>query len=431
MATALPLSLLRDAPIGMPSDPIGQILLGCMRSPLDETCRQSLLALTSSEWEQLLARAAQHQLDPFIGHRLRAVNLSTPSAKPSLERLQQTLRQNAIRNLRLIVDLKGILVAMKAAALDPILLKGPHLLIAGYCDPAMRRITDIDLWLPEPEIARAAEVLQAIGYRAKMPVSPVRELSHHFHHLPMFYKDGATSVELHWSIAPPESSAVYGANLDSDSIAARTVVADLGGCSVRLLSKEDLILHLAHHALLHQFTVGLKSLVDITQVVLHAAVSINWQAVVERGRAWGISRSLLIELTLARRIVGAPIPARVLDELGQGEVDESLFECALDLMLADPSRTVLVSPRVIKFAGAPWFMRFGELASAIFISRQLLARHYKVSARPPGIYLYYLVRCRDLIVRYSRTVARHHRGDASTIDLVEKKARLLEFVCNR
>ena len=106
------------------------------------------------------------------------------------------------------------------------------------------------------------------------------------------------------------------------------------GASLRALAFEDLVLHLcAHTAYQHRFEFGMRSLCDIAMLVERHGDTLDWAAVVSRADSWGWSRGVHLTLELASELVGARVPADVLQAFGR-DLDDHVRAAARTAVLA-------------------------------------------------------------------------------------------------
>jgi hypothetical protein len=97
----------------------------------------------------------------------------------------------------------------------------------------------------------------------------------------------------------------------------RAITVELAGRPCRVLSREDLLLHVCVHFCFH-LIMGAPSLVQLADMLtITQDGSIDWPLFVTRSKTHQASGYILAALTLAQKLVGAPIPVPVLADLGQ------------------------------------------------------------------------------------------------------------------
>jgi hypothetical protein len=152
--------------------------------------------------ERLLAALGNLSLTPERAATERVAPLlyfgGPETASPAL---RKSYYDSAARNLLLFEALDEILKAFTSCGLRPVLLKGADFARRLYPNPALRPMSDLDLWVAPDEVTGAESVLQALGYRSWAPdMSP--GLSRAIRHARL-YVGGARNdiaVDLHWSL---------------------------------------------------------------------------------------------------------------------------------------------------------------------------------------------------------------------------------------
>ena len=141
---------------------------------------------------------------------------------------------------------------------------------------------------------------------------------------------GRARLEIRWNIVDPQCS--Y--SVAPAPLVERSVPLVIPGATLRALAPEDLVLHLcAHTAYQHRFEFGMRSLCDLAMLVERHGDAIDWAMVVRRADDWGWSRAVHLTLDLARDLLGARVPAEVLQSFG-ADLDERVRAAARTEMLA-------------------------------------------------------------------------------------------------
>jgi Uncharacterised nucleotidyltransferase len=306
-------------------------------------------------------------------------------------------------------------------------LKGAHLGQLVYESFALRTMCDVDVLVACDDLARAVAVLTELGLAPQYYDVEEVDYARHHHLRPMARPDGVR-VEIHWSIAQPSSPF----DIDLQGLWHRAQRATIAGVETRVLSPEDLILHLCLHASFsHQFRVGLRAFWDIREVVRHHGEALDWQVVVRRAQQWGIGRYVYLTLRLVRELLEADIPAGAVAALEPPGFPPEVVAWARTCVFT-PGSDTSVSPSMAKL----WMSRrlgakLSVLWQTLYPSRAAMRHIYGVPARSRWIYLYYLVRGADLLLRYGRHAWGLWRGDHRTRDMlraVSERASLSEWL---
>jgi hypothetical protein len=98
---------------------------------------------------------------PLLAEHLPVESGVTPDL---LERLRRRARQSAAADVIREVELRRLVVALAAAGIPPLLMKGAHLAYACYRRPDLRPRVDTDLLIEPAQRERADAVLTTLGY---------------------------------------------------------------------------------------------------------------------------------------------------------------------------------------------------------------------------------------------------------------------------
>ena len=263
---------------------------------------------TASGQARLAARLERHGLGP-VGHAAfrhdRAMaNLLAPSAFRA-----------AAENLTHLETLTRIERRLAADRIDMVLLKGAAVAPDLYADTSLRPMRDIDLWIGERDLPRAAKALADEGFE-EAPADPRRPPALQRQsggEIPFRRRGGGFGmIELHYS-------AFQGwwirrtAAPDLDAVRDRAVPSGADR-HARRLSTEDAILQTAFHVAVNQFAqTPLKGIMDIA--VLARRRRVDWGAVCHRARAWRIATATWLVLETADRLMGLPCGAPAIRSL--------------------------------------------------------------------------------------------------------------------
>ncbi len=348
--------------------------------------------LSPADWQELLALSRAHSVQPLLAHRLLASRVELPESVKA--EFRQIERDTASRNMGHYRDFAAATRAL--AGLPVIALKGMQLMAQVYDSLAVRSMLDLDLLVRVADLDAAADALQGMRYEPMRPyrvsAGPIPFTSHH---LPPFRAAGATSIELHWHIVPPQSSGI-----DVDELWDRSQPARIAGVDTRVLAAEDLLLHLCVHATYsHRCVISARACCDIAAVVRRFAIS--WSDVVERATRWQVAAGTYLALRLARELLGASVPDAALSALEPADFDESLLPAAI----RDPHAHD-VSESVVRLRSQRGMLRkLAILRERLFVPPDALADQYNVERSSLRVYPLYAVRAKELAKKYWRSVA--------------------------
>lgn len=280
------------------------------RAELSPDQRDRVRAIVSRpvDWGALRAAAEFHRLGPLL---FRHVNDAASDACPpgELDVVRREARAVLAVNMALVAELRELVPLLRQHGIEPLVLKGAVLArLFGGIDA--RPSDDLDLLVPRAQALETWSLLADRGYDARPPIAArwrarwVRDSNEQ-----LFARAGdGLLVDLHWELY----FRGYSFDLPQDDLRARAAEVDLGGFGVRSLGPEDTLLFLVIHAAKHEWS-SLGWLADVAQLI--RSTPIRWEAVVSWASTPGRRRCVSVGLTLAARLLDAPVPPEVLAAL--------------------------------------------------------------------------------------------------------------------
>lgn len=352
--------------------------------------------LTDRQWTCLADEATRHHLRGVAYRRLADGLLADRVPGKVRERLRSMYVETATRNATLFRQTSQLVKELAARDIPVMLLKGVHLARFVYTEPGLRSMADVDIMVHREHLAESERMFLDRGF-GPLPRADLMERCNWSNHLAKLVKAGAPVVELHWSIERPTSPF----RIDLDGLWQRSRAATLDGAPVRLLSPEDLVLHLALHlSYHHRFgRSALKGVVDIATVIAAHERDIDWATLAERATAWGASGYLYTTLRLTADILAAPVPASLFRTLPRQPSDEEVIEVARRYILM--LRVALPSVYLELARGGSLRDRARLLLGAVFLPRERMEAVYRLRAGTPLVYPYYGLRLASLLAKRS------------------------------
>jgi hypothetical protein len=234
------------------------------------------------------------------------------------------------RRLALLWDLERdrILEALRARAVNPLVLKGAALRLTTYRDPVERQFGDVDVLVDPGQLDATIDGFRDAGYELGSEREVAAYRKHHFHfelHHPRGF-----AAEIHWGLFPPTSPF----QLDSTAFLNRAqTIRRKGLVDVLTPSPEDMVLHLAGQNLENHFS-ELRRLVDLDRVV-GGDTPLDWEYTIRAARSGGLQTVLALSLRLSKQLVGAMVPPEVIRSLHPPR------HVVFHLRLLEPARALL------------------------------------------------------------------------------------------
>lgn len=399
----------------------GNVLLTSLNVALSPEQKQKLETTPQDTWAAAVDLALQYRIGPLLQSQLTSLDIYQLLPTLSMERLQNAYRFTVGKNLRLNYELKIVLSAFAAAAIPVIVLKGAFLVQEVYSNIALRTVGDIDILVHEADLSHAVQVLRELGYKqmSTLPETPAIG-----HHLPRFIHNGNVAVvELHWQLLDDNPLSINTNELWEHSIP--MVLVDT---PAKALAPEDLLLHICCHAVYgHGLNQDMRFLIDITKIVEHYQSVFRWQTFAERAHSWRCSRGVYLALFLAQQLLGAACPAEVFDMLVPHNATRVPLEAFMEFYFTEDTRKLQgVSVSYAKIlSNSDRLYWFRLLLGRIFLSREVIGLIYDKRAESPQIYVYYVVRIKDLIKRYFKRI---YNFDPDLVVQAKLQQQLLQWV---
>lgn len=235
-----------------------------------------------------------------------------------------------------------------------------------------------------------------------LPRPDIEAFCRRYPHIAPLHKDGSFPVEVHYSIERPTSPFA----IDAHDLWDRARPIDLLGVPVRVLSTEDLLLHLCLHASYHHRfdRAPLKCLLDVAAVADRHEGEIDWTLLGGRAAEWGASRFAWCTLRLARDLLDAAIPEGALEPLGHEQADEDVIRVARQYIVTPPITLPVAYKELRETHGfrerLAWFTR------SLFLPPHRMRQVYHLRRGSPLVWLFYLLRPFDLLIRRGLLMAR-------------------------
>ncbi len=277
-------------------------------------------------WDDFVVRAIAFGLAPHVYVQMQAWGAKIPAK--AMAKLAITHKAQAKRNEAIYGQLAQVLAACTQANLRPVALKGIHLAACYYAEPALRPMNDIDLLFTPEELPQAEAVLLKLGYggKHKSAETGARVTKHTSTFRRSETKnDDATpnpylSAGLDRTVEPHSSleESWFGLKADmTPGIRERADTAVLANHTCHVLNPTDLLHHICLHFSFHLIQ-GAPAFVQLTDLlVITRSNKVEWVTFLQRVQEANTAGYVLAALTLAQKLVSAPVPAEVLAQLAE------------------------------------------------------------------------------------------------------------------
>lgn len=238
---------------------------------------------------------------PLVYRNLRAAGVSDAEIAPVVK---QMARSMFVRT-RLLLHRAAVTVELLSSeGIESILLKGAGLVAGGYCDAAVRPMSDFDLFIRPSDAARAAALLEADRWRTDPPIDR-RAIT--FRHAALFKKD-EWECDLHWWALWDSRDAAA-----DERFRAGAEAASLDGMPVRILRPEHQLLHVIVHGT-RSFDLGAVRWIGDSLAVLRGR-PLDWRLFVDEAGARRMAQPVAEALAYLVERFQAAVPDGVVAEL--------------------------------------------------------------------------------------------------------------------
>jgi hypothetical protein len=264
-------------------------------------------------------------------------------------------------------------------------LKGAALANLVYPDVGLRMYGDIDILVKKEDLAAVEKLLPELGYVSTRDSIGQEYYKEKHHHLaPYIHLEKNIILEIHWNITNRFP-------INVDNWWERSRIEKIMGCSVRVLSPNDLFLHLCIHTSQHDFkNFGLRALCDISETIKCYGDKIDWSLFQEEIERYPIYREVYSILYFVKRMFCSD--ESCLNWLTFQKADLKLISLLEELIFCEDRDAVLteaISKVMVKDSLKD---KLGVVIKDFFPDRKFMSEYYSLPLFSKRIYLYYLVR---------------------------------------
>lgn len=213
----------------------------------------------SIDWNYFLQLAMHHRIYPLVYLKLKEVASElTPSHV--LQALQIEYKKNTFQMLHLSGEMERVSKLFTENKIRSLFLKGPVVAHDLYGDISLRTSKDLDILIPETDLAKTENLLLLEGYEKEEVPTVLNEIKWRHHHIAYFHPKKKIQIEIHWRLHPRPMK-----EPEFEELWERKRTSSLTKHPVSILGKEDLFLYLIAHGARHGWF-RLRWLKDIDQM---------------------------------------------------------------------------------------------------------------------------------------------------------------------
>ena len=250
-------------------------------------------------WDDLVEVAKRHRIASRLYHNLVEHGLTDRVPQRHLDDLAQTYQEAAAFHEQLIEGIDRALTALHGAGIQTLVMKGMSLVERVFKDPGLRPMNDVDLLVPEADQPRGRQIVREAMKGWSLPVWKV-------------------DVQFHLSDRGTVWDDIPIADIWRDAQA-----VTIAGHETSLMAPQHELLHLCVHG---DHLVRLSWLCDVAQTVIHHGDQFPWDKFIAVARAARVHDLAWFKLRAAQRLLAAPVPSDVLQQLDPGRFKTRIIE---------------------------------------------------------------------------------------------------------
>lgn len=308
-----------------------RLLLACatiLPTQEDEVVIRQLLT-DGIDWTLFFQEAIDRELVDQAAHTLARV--ASDLLPGQLRNALRTAMDRTRTSNRVLFDeLARVIDALTNEGIRSIPIMGPTLAIQAYGDLGLRTCANLDVFIREPDIAPTLATLRRLGYQRKTELTAAQlDLIQRFEG-----QETLSNKTLGTAIMPrtrllPMNMAV---DIDYAGVWRRAQCVNLIGRTMLVLTPEDNLLILAIRGSYGMWR-NINWACDIAAFI-GSHPKLDWDAVMERGRAQGSLRMILLAIATARKYFGAIVPNPVIAAERDDRIIETMLGCIMTNWLA-------------------------------------------------------------------------------------------------
>lgn len=295
------------------------------------------------EWNLLLRQARRESLMARLGILLEDADLLSSCPETVVETTRAAKAYVDFHHVRIRCEIRRITHALAGIDTDLIFLKGAAYMAARLPLARGRRMSDIDILVPQDELAAVEERLLQRGWQHQMLDSYDQRYYREWMHEipPLRHPEHGIELDIHHALLPltarvrPDPALLWQASIP----------VDMAG--LRVLAPADMVLHSAAHLFYDgEIAGGLRDLLDLHQMLGGFGREAGfWQGLPERAARLELTRPLFYALRYCHHLLGTQIPDEVLAAVEHLNAPRLPVRAAMDILIQSVLRPQLPDAR--------------------------------------------------------------------------------------
>lgn len=255
------------------------------------------------DWDTLIEIADEEGLGPRLYHSLSTAGVIEQVPEASRSSLKRRFTLNTLLNERIKKQAVEIVAALNRRDIEPIIIKGGlHLFEAESETIGTRVMGDLDIIVSASEMETAIKGLLEIGFE---PDEAEEDWTYHYRPL---VRASSVPIDVHQYVGEQKSI------LPQEEAASAALPVLAGDLRLRSLCPTHRIFHNVFHSQIqdraHELgSLGLKQLLDLSNIVLQHGPTIDWQELGLRMEKGGLSREWNARMFQMATLLDVPMTA--------------------------------------------------------------------------------------------------------------------------
>jgi nitrogen regulatory protein PII len=303
--------------------PEEKMLLLCSRTSVsgEEAAEIGDLASSGIDWGAFAELASGYKVAQLSYGHLQIFQEDMPvDVRTDLRNLAGAV---LARNTRDTANIRELSFLFAARGIDVIFTKGAAFLADVYGAPGFRDFSDIDILVRESDMPVVEEALKTSAFKEAHDNSGFPR----YRSQKVFLRSDGLVLDVHVDLIGRRlhNRAI---KIDMEKIWREKRQAEIGGAKIFVLDLlHDLAYQCLHLSMNHSFS-GLRWYVDINEFLRKHSGEFDWDGFLSLVKEYRIKRPVYYSLFFAEKMLGAPVPARIFDQLGKSKkkYDNWVFE---------------------------------------------------------------------------------------------------------
>ena len=268
-------------------------------------------------WNFILGTVIRSKIASPLYEQLKLLGIDRQIPSGLQRQFKKYCYKIGYQNIQIFEQLVKLIQLLSDARVDVIVLKGAALQAEVWSDLSLREMADIDLLVRLEDLKVAEHILQKNGYLPDGGKNTAEYYRKYHHHLIPYYNPKAAywvPIEIHHNIKQPIDPMLVDMSVFWES--SRTIT--FNQTTFQVLSPENLLLHLCMDWSFNKIMLSqIRYLLDISRVVSHFGMALRWDRFLMAACIPGIANYIYYALYFSKILLGAAIPQKVLDRIGQ------------------------------------------------------------------------------------------------------------------